>query len=107
MTPAHGADSDALDWDDWMGLSEAEQEAEVDREMAAYARWYSDLSLAGQIAHSRRVTLDNCLSSRRLIQLPHCPEIIRETTRERLKAAQVRLLKIRIWRATGSRPGSA
>ena len=27
--------------------------------------------------------------------------------RERLKAAQVRLLKVRIWRATGARPGEA
>lgn len=98
---------DDLDWDEWMSLSEAQQEAEVDREMAAYARWYDSLSLAGQIAHCRRGALDNCRSSRRLIRLPQCPEIIRETTRERLKAAQVRLLKIRIWRATGSRPGSA
>ena len=98
---------DALDWDEWMGLSEAEQGAIVDREMAAYSRWYDGLTLAGQIAHCRRGALDNCLSARRLIRLPHCPEIIQQDTRERLKAAQVRLLKIRIWRATGSRPGSA
>lgn len=92
---------DALDWDEWIELSDAEQE------MAAYSRWYDGLTLAGQIAHSRRATLDNCRSARRLIRLPHCPEIIRRTSRESLKAAQVRLLKIRIWRATGSRPGSA
>lgn len=98
---------DALDWDEWMDLSEAEQEAAVDREMAAYNRWYDGLTLAGQIAHSRRAALDNCRSTRRLILLPHCPEIIRQDARDRLKAAQVRLLKIRIWRATGSRPGSA
>ena len=98
---------DALDWDEWMELSDAEQEAIVDREMAAYSRWYDGLTLAGQIAHCRRGTLDNCRSARRLIRLPHCPEIIRRTSRESLKAAQVRLLKIRIWRATGSRPGSA
>ena len=98
---------DALDWDEWMDLSEAEQEAAVDREMAAYNRWYDGLTLAGQIAHSRRAALDNGRSTRRLILLPHCPEIIRRTSRESLKAAQVRLLKIRIWRATGSRPGSA
>lgn len=98
---------DDLDWDEWMGLSEAEQEAIVDREMAAYIRWYEGLTLAGQIAHIRRWTLSNCRSTRRLILRPHCPEIIRQDARERLKAAQVRLLKIRIWRATGSRPGSA
>lgn len=98
---------DDLDWDEWMGLTEAEQEAAVDREMAAYSRWHEGLSLAGQIAHCRRTTLDNCLSSRRLIRLPQCPEIIRQTSRESLKAAQVRLLKTRIWRAAGSRPGSA
>ena len=34
-------------------------------------------------------------------------DVNRQDARERLKAAQVRLLKIRIWRATGSRPGSA
>ena len=98
---------DDLDWDEWMGLSDAEQEAAVDREMTAYSRWYDGLTLAGQIAHCRRGALDNCLSARRLIRLPQCPEIIRQTTRERLKAAQVRLLKIRIWRATGLQPGSA
>lgn len=98
---------DDLDWDEWMGLTEAEQEAAVDREMAAYSRWYDSLTLGGQIAHCRRAALDNCRSTRRLIRLPHCPEIIRQDARERLKAAQVRLLKIRIWRATGSRPGSA
>ena len=98
---------DDLDWDEWMDLSEAEQEAAVDREMAAYNRWYDSLTLAGQIAHSRRSTLSNCRSTRRLILHPLCPEIIRQDARERLKAAQVRLLKIRIWRATGSRPGSA
>ncbi len=99
--------NDDLDWDEWMGLSEAEQEAALDREMAAYNRWYDGLTLAGQIAHGRRRALDNCRSARRLIRIPSCPEIVRQTARERLKAAQVRLLKIRIWRATGSRPGSA
>lgn len=98
---------DALDWDEWMDLTEAEQEAAVDREMAAYSRWHDGLTLAGQIAHSRSGALSNCRSTRRLMLLPHCPEIIRQDARERLKAAQVRLLKIRIWRATGSRPGSA
>lgn len=98
---------DDLDWDEWMDLSEAEQEAAVDREMAAYNRWYDGLTLAGQIAHGRRSALSNCRSTRRLIRHPRCPEIIRQDARERLKAAQVRLLKIRIWRATGSRPGSA
>lgn len=98
---------DDLDWDEWMGLTDAEREAAADREMAAYNRWYDGLTLAGQIAHSRSGALSNCRSIRRLMLLPHCPEIIRQDARERLKAAQVRLLKIRIWRATGSRPGSA
>ncbi|GAA0271061.1 hypothetical protein LNAOJCKE_0892 [Methylorubrum aminovorans] len=98
---------DALDWDEWMDLSDAEREAAVDREMAAYNRWYDGLTLAGQIAHGRRAALRGCRATRRLIRHPLCPEIIRQDARERLKAAQVRLLKIRIWRATGSRPGSA
>lgn len=98
---------DDLDWEEWMTLTDAQQEAVVDREVADYARWYDSLPLPEQIAHCRRGALDNCRSARRLIGRAYCPQIIRETTRERLKATQVRLLKIRIWRATGVRPGEA
>jgi len=99
--------AEELDWDEWMSLTDAQIDARVDREMNEYVRWYDRLTLGGQIAHCRRMALDNCRSTRRLIRLPHCPEIIRETSRERLKAAQVRLLKIRVWRTTGIQPGDA
>lgn len=106
MSEITGQD-EALDWDEWMTLTDEEQEAAVDRELAAYDKWYASLTLAGQIAHSRRCALDSCHSARRLIRNPACPEIIRESTRKRLKAAQVRLFKVRVWRATGIRPGEA
>lgn len=99
--------SDDLEMDRFLSLTEEEQEAEFHREMAAYSRWYDSLSLSGQIAHCRNLALGNCRSARRLIRLAHCPEAIRQHARERVKAAQVRLLKIRIWRATGVRPGEA
>ncbi|MGX7706359.1 hypothetical protein [Methylobacterium sp. Gmos1] len=98
---------DDHDMDRFLSLTEEEQEAELQAEMAAYSRWYDSLPLAGQIAHCRNLALSNCRSARRLIRLAQCPEIIRRHARERIKAAQVRLLKIRIWRAYGIRPGEA
>ncbi len=100
-------DDDGLDWDEWMLLSPDEQEAIVDREMRAYAHWYAALSLPQQIGHRRRITLDNCRSARRLMRHEHCPQIIVDDARARLKAAQVRLLKVRAWRETGVHPGEA
>ncbi len=99
--------ADDLDMDRFLSLTEEEQEAELQAEMAAYSHWYDSLPLAGQIAHCRSLALSNSRSARRLIRLAHCPEIIRQNARERVKAAQVRLLKIRIWRATGVQPGEA
>lgn len=99
--------NDDLEMERFLSLTEEQQEAELQAEMAAYSRWYDSLSLPGQIAHCRNIALSNCRAARRLIRLAHCPEIIRQSARERVKSAQVRLLKIRIWRATGTRPGEA
>ncbi|BAR47071.1 hypothetical protein [Methylobacterium aquaticum] len=100
-------EADALDMDEWLSLSDEQQEAELQKELAAYSRWYDGLSIAGQLAHRRHMALSNCRSARRLIRLAHCPEIIRQHARNQIKAAQIRLLKIRVWRTTGQQPGEA
>lgn len=98
---------DDLDMDRFLLLTEEQQEAEFQAEMQAYSQWYDNLPLVDQIAHRRRTGLSACRATRRLIHLAGCPDIIRQDAQRRLKAAQIRLLKIRMWRTTGVRPGEA
>lgn len=98
---------DDLDMEDWMSLTDEQQEAKVRWEMDNYIQWYASLNLANQVAHRRYMALSNCRSLRRLIRLSQCPCVIRDEAHTRLRAAQVRLLKLRIWRATGVQPGEA
>ena len=100
-------DDDDLDFEEFCALSDEQREAVVDGEMYEYVRWYDSLPLNQKIAHRRANALDNCRTKRRLIAMPHCPEIIKRDCRERLRSTQLRLLKIRIWRETGTYPGEA
>lgn len=98
---------DDLDWDEWMSLTDQQQDAIVEREVRDYYRAYDALSLSKQIAHRRRWTLDSCRRSRRTLALPGCTSVLREYVQASLKRSQLRLLKVRIWRATGTYPGEA
>lgn len=46
-----------LDWEEWLKLTEAQQDAIVAREMATYQRWLDGLTVRQQVAHHRRCEL--------------------------------------------------
>lgn len=94
-------DEDDLDWEEWLDLSDEQQEAILERELSDYDRWYARLSTAEKIAHHRKNTIDH---------LKRCRRIIRKFDfhylRDHVQRAQIRLVKLRVWRATGIYPGS-
>lgn len=93
------ADDDTA-WDEWNKLTDEEQEAVLALDLAKYCKWVGSMPFARRIAYSRGFTLKSCLRWRRLAkEFPFM--------REYLRKAQVRLLKLRIWRATGQYPGEA
>lgn len=96
------SDDDDTDMDEWMAMSEAEQERELQAAMNQYDEWYSRLSFAERVALSRHRTVALCLKWRRLIR-----EHDMDFLRDQLRQSQVRLLKIREWRRTGSYPATA
>jgi hypothetical protein len=84
------ADDDDLDWDEWMELSDAQQEAIFDREMAEYSRRFNALTPLAQYRYRRRRGLETCLGWRRRIRAIDIP-----TFHERLHISQRLLLKAR------------
>lgn len=90
------------DLDEWMKMTDEQQEAILAREMAAYNRWWDSLTPGQQYASSRHRTLKNCMAWRK-----HLKTMNIDCFREHLRDAQIRLLKIRAWRATGVYPGNA
>lgn len=94
---------DDIDMDEWMQLSEQDQQTIIDREVAEHKRLLASLTFAQEIAHHRRGALESCMNWRKHIIRQYCPDL----ADNRLKAAQIRLLKLRTWRATGTYPGTA
>jgi hypothetical protein len=92
---------DDIDMDEWMQMSDAEHDAVLEREMRIYYEWWDSLTPLQQYRHSRRRALEGCLVWRQSIG------IFGEGMREYLRQRQIRLVKLRVWRATGIYPGSA
>lgn len=84
-------------------MSEAAVEAELEREMAAYNRWWDGLTPLQQYRSSRHGALEGCRNWRKLIRQGWCVELFTEYLRNRQK----RLVKLRIEHSTGVYPGSA
>ncbi len=93
---------DDEEWDRWMSLTEAEQDAELRAEVERFDRVTDAMSLRQHAAALRRMVLGNCLSSRRLLR-----QLDIEIFRESLRQAQKSLVKIRAYRTTGIYPGEA
>lgn len=89
-------------------MTEAQQEAEIAREMAAYNEWWDGLTPLRRYRISRRSALEGCMVWRRTIRSlggePRDPD---DFFVQQLRQRQKRLLKLRIERATGVRPGTA
>ncbi len=96
---------DDLDWDEWMEMSDAEHEAILAREMRLYNEWWDSLTPLQQYRRSRATALEGCLIWRKTIrQFNAGPG---DFFWEQLRQRQLRLVKLRVWRATGTYPGSA
>lgn len=100
-------DDDDLDWDEWMSMSDSQQEAIVDREMRALEEKLHAMTIREQVAHHRYFVLKLILENRRSLGDPnlHRIEFIDDHFRKSIKRSQLRLLKLRTWRSTGIYPG--
>ncbi len=85
-----------------MGLTEEQQDAELQREMDRYYAMLRGMTMAKFVAHKRSSILRNCLGFRRHIAMFDIPVF-----REHLRSSQRQLVKLRAFRATGIYPGEA
>lgn len=97
----HNIDDD-MEWGRWMALTEAEQNAELDRAQRAHAAFLDSLSAAESYAYHRGFVLKTCAGWRRLIR-----QWDLDVFHDHLRTSQKRLLELRAWRATGIEPGHA
>ena len=98
-------DDDAME--EWMSMTDAQQDAVLDREMAEYNRWRDSLSMRQTIAIGRGNALRRIMENRARLKRPElCTiEYVTNLWREGIRRNQLRLVKIRIWRSTGVYPG--
>lgn len=106
-------DDDMIDDDvameEWLKLSEEQQEAQVAREMAEHNRWFDNLPHGEQIKVLIRSNLRGIKENRVRLSKPELCTIpfIVDLWRKGIRDAQVRLLKLRAYRSTGIYPGDA
>jgi hypothetical protein len=100
-------DDDDLDMDEWMTLSEAEQERRVFAAEREYFEWLDSLTILQRYRYDRGSALRSLAQARRMIAIDRCPEVIVTLGRERIAVLRRRLLALRIHRSTGVRPGTA
>ena len=98
---------DDIEWEEWLELTDDQQEAIIDREMAALQRKLDAMTVAQQVAHHRHFTLESIRENRARLHNPKLAriEIIDQLFRESIRRSRLRLLKLRIWRSTGTYPG--
>ncbi|MCJ2005748.1 hypothetical protein [Methylobacterium sp. J-092] len=81
-----------------------EADPEIREIVEGFHRWYDCASLAEQIAWHRTRAVRTCRNNRKILRLPGDPAL-QGYAGSALRRAQIRLLRIRIWRATGVYPG--
>lgn len=96
-------DEDEIDIDEWMEMSDEEQDRELDTAMRQLSETYARLTPLQRYRGARRNALRLCIGWRQKLRDGFIPEL----SREYLRKAQIRLVKLRIERATGSYPGEA
>jgi recombinational DNA repair protein RecT len=92
-----------------MAKTDAQQEAEINREMDKYDRWYNSLTVQQQIRVERGAALRRIMENRVRLRNPKlCTvEYIVGMWKDGVRRNQRRLVKIRAWRSTGIYPGEA
>jgi len=100
-------ESNDLDWDEWLELTDDQQEAIIDREMAALQRKLDAMTIAEEVAHHRHFNLKSIRENRARLRNPVLAqiEVINQVWRDHIRRSQLRLLKLRVWRSTGTYPG--
>lgn len=96
-------DDDALDWEEFQGMSEDQIDALHDRLLKEYSDNLDRMTPRQLYEHHRRRRLDLCRRQRRLIrQMPYM-----DVFREMLRKTQRRLVEQRIEYRTGAQAGHA
>jgi len=83
--------SDDDEWEAWLALSDAQQDAIVEREMRAYMQWFESLTPLQQYRHCRKRAVDTCLRWRKVIRQLDLPVF-----HTQLRASQRSLLRVRV-----------
>jgi len=101
---------DDIDMDAWFAMTEAERNAELRRVEAQWNEHCDRLArqpVRVQVAVQRGSRLRSILENRRRLRDPKLAriEFIDDLFRQSIRRDQVRLVKLRIWRATGVYPG--
>ncbi len=89
-------EEDAADWETWLEMSEAEQDAALAEATREANERYDALTDDERYWFHRRNSLRSCISSRNLLK-----EHGLDMFREHLRSAQKRLLKLRMERYQG------
>jgi len=100
-------DDDDLDWEDWLKLTDEQQEAAITYEVAELKRKFDAMTISKQIAHNRYFILRHIRMNRARLNDPKLNHIdaINQIWAGSIKRSQMRLLKLRTWRTTGIYPG--
>jgi hypothetical protein len=100
---------DDVAMEEWMAKTDAQQEAEINREMDKYDRWYNSLTVQQQIRVERGAALRRIMENRVRLRDPKlCTiECVVGMWKDGVRRNQRRLVKIRAWRSTGIYPGEA
>lgn len=104
------SEDDELDMGWYMNASEAEiadEERRLNAELAESDRLFQRLPARTQIAWHRRQALHHIKENRRRLRDPQLNtiDLVTQRWRDGVRRNQVRLLKLRAWRATGVEPG--
>ena len=97
---------DDVDWEEWMSMTDAQQEAALDRELKAYAEMLEEMSADEYYAHKRHFIMRTINGAR--ANARKSPGLIADTLMQFvIRPSQKSLLGLRIWRRTGQWPAEA
>lgn len=94
---------DDPEMDEWMALTEAQQEARLEASWRQYAEFRASLTPDQTYAIDRRHGVEGCLRLRKMIREHSFLAFMASD----LKQRQIGLVKLRQWRRTGIYPGEA
>lgn len=102
-------EDDDLYMEEWDAMTDEQQDAELERSMLEHEAWYNGLTLRQQVRIQTRSAMRFIMENRARLRNPDLCTIpyVVGLWREGVRRNQRRLVKIRIWRTTGTYPGEA